>query len=226
MVSRLVGEGRVDGMLVQVGDTSRLEDLQELVDADLPVVFINSVKAGHASSVVLDDERGAAMATQHLLDLAIATSACWAGCRTPGPPAADAQASRRPCGLLASRSWVTTLGYRPEQGRDTLRRVMSRPTAPTGIVVANVNAAIDALQEARRLGLDVPGDPVRGGRARRVDRGEHLATTHRGQDVDAPAGPGRRPGLYNRLHALPVEDHVVIDPAPELMLSGSTRRLA
>ena len=69
MINQLIGEGRVDGMLVQVGDTTSRVQLQELVKADLPVIFINSIEAGQATGVVLQDEKGARLATQHLIDL-------------------------------------------------------------------------------------------------------------------------------------------------------------
>ena len=69
MISRLIGEGRVDGMLVQAADQSSEVDIQELIEADYPIVFINSVRAGSSSGVVLQDEEGAMLATQHLIDL-------------------------------------------------------------------------------------------------------------------------------------------------------------
>lgn len=226
MVSRLVGEGRVDGMLVQVGDTSRLEDLQELVDADLPVVFINSVEAGHASGVVLDDERGAGMATQHLIDLGHRDIGLLGGLPhtwTARRRRAGFSATMRAAGLPVPRSRVTTLGYTPQQGRDALRRVMSRPAAPTALVVANVNAAIGALAEARRLGLDVPGD------VSVVAVHDAWTAENTWPPLTAVKMPMNELGqaavraLYNRLHALPVEDHVVSEPAPQLMLRSSTR---
>src|SRR3954470_2414970 len=68
-IPRLIGEGRVDGALVQVGDNMRREDLHSLLEGSLPVVFVNSVHPQSAGSVVLDDERGMRLGTQHLIDL-------------------------------------------------------------------------------------------------------------------------------------------------------------
>ena len=68
-IPRLIGEGRVDGALVQVGDSMRPQDLQSLVQGSLPVVFVNSNHPQGEGSVLLQDELGIRLATQHLIDL-------------------------------------------------------------------------------------------------------------------------------------------------------------
>ena len=68
-IPRLIGEGRVDGVLLQVGDAMRPEDLHIFLNGALPLVVINSVHPGHVGSVTLDDARGIRMATEHLIAL-------------------------------------------------------------------------------------------------------------------------------------------------------------
>jgi DNA-binding LacI/PurR family transcriptional regulator len=95
-IPRLIGEGRVDGALVQVGDNMRPQDLESLVEGSLPVVFVNSVHPQSAGSVVLDDERGMRLGTQHLIDLGHSRIALLSGV-----PTSDS-ASRREAGFRAA----------------------------------------------------------------------------------------------------------------------------
>lgn len=226
MISRLIGEGRVDGLLVQVGDTTTPKQLQELISANLPVIFMSSIAAGHPSGVVLQDEEGARIATQHLIDLGhhdIGLVGGLASTYTAKRRLAGFRGSMRGAGLPVNPSWVTNLGYRPDQGRAALRQIMSRPTRPTALVVSNVNAAIGALSEARREGLVVPDDLS-------------IVSVHDAWTAENTWPPltavkmamyelGRAAvsALYNRLHGLVVEDHIVSDPVPRLIVRESTR---
>ncbi len=67
-IRRLVGEGRVDGFLVQRRDETDPQEFAHLIDGTAPVVLINS-RGSRRGSVMLDDAAGARRATQHLLDL-------------------------------------------------------------------------------------------------------------------------------------------------------------
>lgn len=227
MISRLIGEGRVDGMLVQVGDSTSREQLHELVRADLPVIFINSIDAGERSGVVLQDQEGARIATQHLIGLGHRKIGFVGGLThtyTAKRRLAGFRATIRSAGLEVNRSWVTSRGYQPQQGRAALRLVMSRPESPTALVVANVNAAIGALKEARQLGLKVPDD------LSIVSIHDAWTAENTWPPLTAVKMPMYELGqaavaaLYNRLHHLPEQGHVVSDPAPRLMLRESTRQ--
>ncbi len=160
-IPQLVGEGRVDGVLVQIGDNMRPEDLTVLLSGRVPAVLINSTHHGGVGSVALDDELGARVATEHLLALGHTRIAL-----LNGLPTTDT-AQRRRLGFLAAMKdaghtvpdgYITQLGYEPKQGRAALRAVASLPDRPTAVVVANVNAAIGLLREARELELRIPQD--------------------------------------------------------------------
>jgi LacI family transcriptional regulator len=226
MISRLVMEGRVDGMLVQVGDTTSPQQIEELVRADLPVTFINSIDAGERSGVVLQDEEGARIATQHLIDIGHTRIGFVGGLShtyTAKRRLAGFQSTMRSAGLKVSRPWLTTLGYQPHQGGAALRRIMSQTPPPTALVVANVNAAIGALKESRQLGLSVPED------LSMISVHDAWTAENTWPPLTAVKMPMYQLGqaavaaLYNRLHNLPVQGHVVSDPAPLLMLRESTR---
>ncbi len=226
LISRLIGEGRVDGMLIQASDLSTAAEIQELLAEDNPIVFINSIQAGSRTRVVLQDEEGARLATEHLIGLGHVRIGMIGGLpqsytaerRVRGFEAAMVQA-----GLAAPPAPVTRLGYYPEDGRLALRELMARPVAPTGVVVANVNAAIAVLAEARVLGLRVPED------LSVVSVHDAWTAENTWPPLTAVKMPmyqlGRAAvaGLYARLNGGTVREHVVSRPAPELILRESTR---
>ena len=65
---RLVGEGRVDGFLVQRRDETDAHEFAHLIEGRAPVVLVNS-RGSQRGSAVLDDAAGARLATEHLLEL-------------------------------------------------------------------------------------------------------------------------------------------------------------
>jgi LacI family transcriptional regulator len=226
MVSRLIGEGRVDGMLVQVPDHAHAAEIAELVEARYPIVFLNSIQAGHRGAVVLDDEAGARLATEHLIGLGHRRIAMVGGLpqsytahrRVNGFQEAMAAAD-----LPVPRTAVTRLGYYPKEGRAALRALVAQREPPTGLVVANLNAAIGVLTEARSLGLQVPEDlsVISVHDAWTAENTWPPLTT-----VKMPMyqlGRAAVAGLYARLHGAEVHDHVVTDPVPQLVLRQSTR---
>jgi LacI family transcriptional regulator len=226
MVSRLIGEGRVDGMVVQVADHASASEVADLVEAGYPIVFLNSIQAGHRGGVVLDDEAGARLATEHLVGLGHRRIAMVGGLpqaytarrRVNGFREAMAAAD-----LPVPESAVTRLGYHPKDGREALRTLVGQPEPPTGLVVANLNAAIGVLSEARNLGLQVPEDlsVISVHDAWTAENTWPPLTT-----VKMPMyqlGRAAVAGLYARLHGEDVRDHVVTDPAPRLVLRQSTR---
>ena len=156
---RLVREGRVDGFMLQVTDEAATDHVVEDITANVPVVLINA-RGPQAGSVALDDAQAAVVATDHLLGL---------GHRRVGfigglPSSFTARRRERgyvqalhAVGLRRRRVWQTMCGYRAEDGRAAVHQVWSRPGAkPTGLVVANVNAALGVLAGLRDLALRVP----------------------------------------------------------------------
>lgn len=160
MVDRLLGEGRVDGMIFQpVGDmlTSAFEHAFKF---SVPTVTIHRELDG-VSSVAAPDAFGTEMATRYLVRRGHRLIGLVGG------PAASQTAARRESGFRAGMAadglevredWVLSEGYIDEDGARGLRRMMALPEKPTAVVAANVHAAVGVLAEARRLGLSVPDD--------------------------------------------------------------------
>ncbi|MDT7608082.1 MAG: LacI family transcriptional regulator [Pseudonocardiales bacterium] len=155
----LLGQGRVDGLLF-AGEESGHE-LAQLRGSQVPWVLVNRTIAGSHRYVILDDARGSELAVNHLVELGHRRIAHLAG-----PEGADT-ARRRLAGYLsAMRNAGLTVGphaiehadYTPAGGAAALDRLLSAPTPPTAVFVANVASAVGALHASHALGLSVPGD--------------------------------------------------------------------
>lgn len=160
-VRRLVGEGRVDGFVLQRSDDLSDQALESLVANDARIVLVTSRTPGRRGSVILDDVAGAKLATQHLVSLGHTRLGL-----IGGVPSSDIAHRREngfalalhEAGLRRRDSWIRRLGYSPEMAAAAMESLMATEPRPTGVVVANVNGAIGALTALRRLGLDVPGE--------------------------------------------------------------------
>lgn len=160
-LARLLGEGRVDGAVVQMADDMSADALRVVMREALPVIFINSVHPEHTGSVILDDAQGVRVATQHLIDLGherIAFAGGLSGSGSAARRAAGFEATMADAGLPVPEGYVTRLGYQPRNGEEAVQRLAALQPRPTGLVVANINAAMGALLAARRGDWAVPGE--------------------------------------------------------------------
>lgn len=160
-LEKLVGERRVDGLLVQGLDEPSPELVASLAASKVPVVFINSPGTAGPGSVVLPDAAGGAAAAEHLIELGHrelgviggSTASYTAAKRTEGFVTEAAEH-----GISVRGNRIIHAGYAVEDGRTGLRALMASAEPPTAVFVANVNAAFGVLVEARELGIRVPQD--------------------------------------------------------------------
>jgi LacI family transcriptional regulator len=224
-IARLIGEGRVDGVLVQVGDAMDEDDLRSLLDGGVPAVLVNSRRSGHLGSVILDDASASRVAVEHLVELGHTRIALVNGLTTTDSAerrGAGFRAAMEAAGLPVPEELVTNFGYEPRQGRDAMRTLAQLAERPTAIVVANVNAAIGLLLEARILGLHVPEELS--------IVAVHDAWT--AENTWPPLTTVRMPlfelgqlgmtAMVERITSGVVTDLVVGDPAPALVVREST----
>jgi len=224
-IPRLMGEGRVDGVLVQFGDHLSGDDLRTVTDSGLPVISINTINPGSGGSVRLEDEAGMRLATEHLIELGH-TRIGYAG----GVPASES-GQRRLAGFIEAMNnakltvepeLVTDFGYYPKQGAQALDAMAELSTPPTAVVVANINAAHGVLSEARRLGIRVPEDMS-------------IVAMHDTWTAEIAWPPltcvrlplyelGRAAmaSLWEIINSGTAEDRVIADPAPQLVVREST----
>jgi LacI family transcriptional regulator len=112
--------------------------------------------------VVLDDVAGALMGTEHLLELGHRRIALIGGdvhSHTGRQRERGFSEALSAAGLRRNSRAVTHRGYTPQDGRESLLELFSRPgPRPSAVLVANVNAAIGVLDGARMLGIQIPRD--------------------------------------------------------------------
>jgi LacI family transcriptional regulator len=225
-LAALVGEGRVDGVLVQVGNTTTTEDLAGILDGRVPAVLINSRRDDHVGSVILPDEEGVAVAVRHLVSLGHTAIGLVNGLPTTDSAerrGAGFDEAMAAAGLSVNPDFVTWLGYEPQQGRAAMRALGALEERPTAIVVANVNAALGLLVEARGFGIGIPGDLsiVAIHDAWTAENSWPPLTTVRMPLYEL--GKRSMAEIFGRIRTGAIADIVVRDPPPELVLRDSTR---
>jgi len=154
-------EKRVDGLVLC---SSRLHDsaLREALAYHPAAVLVNRRLAGaDVGVVVLADEEGARLATQHLLESGHRAVGFLAGPltsyssrqRSKGYRAALAAA-----GIAGNPGWVHACSYEVTGGRETTRALLAEHPELTALFCYNDLVAVGALQACADLGLRVPDD--------------------------------------------------------------------
>ncbi|MEV4477527.1 LacI family DNA-binding transcriptional regulator [Nonomuraea sp. NPDC049504] len=156
-----IGQGRIDGLLL--AGTGEDADLAAQLDqAAIPWLMLNNRSQGVKRYVILDDQRAAALAVEHLVRLGHRRIAHLAG-----PSRADT-AARRSAGYSAAmrdaglpEGPITAAGYTPAGGAAAMARLLAEAPEgerPTAVFVANVASAIGAMEGVRAAGLEIPRD--------------------------------------------------------------------
>jgi LacI family transcriptional regulator len=154
---RLVGEGRIDGMLVaSARPGSPL--LGAFADDHVPYVFVNRRVPGSNRSVSMREEKAGALAAEHLISLGHRRLAHLAG-----PEGLDTAMRRREGfvkeALQAELSVLVEAAPFDERGGfDAIQRLLRASVPPTGVFVSNINQAVGAMAGAREAGFRVPAD--------------------------------------------------------------------
>jgi LacI family transcriptional regulator len=222
---RLVGEGRVDGFLLQRTDDLTDQALENLVANDARVVLITSRTPRRQGSVILDDVAGAKLATEHLIALGHTRIGL-----VGGIPSSDIARRREQgyaealhdAGLRRRENLVRRIGFSPELAAVAMESLVNTDRPPTGVVVANMNGAIGALTTLRRLGRRVPED------ISVVAYHDAWVAEHTWPPLTTVKMPYYEVGvqavraLIAQLAGSPGQDIVVREPTPQLILRSST----
>jgi LacI family transcriptional regulator len=217
---RLVGEGRIDGILIaSARPGSPL--LERFAHDMVPCVFVNRRHPGSGRSVSMREEDAGRVAAQHLLSLGHRRLAHLAG-----PEELDTAHRRREGFVAAAREVqlevrVEAAPFEERGGFDAMRRLLARGSPPTGVFVSNINQAVGAMAGARAAGRRVPSevslvgyddDPV----------GEYLEAPL--TVIAMPLyelGSAAIDSLIDQIEGDPPHD-VVIETAPRLVVRAST----
>jgi LacI family transcriptional regulator len=157
-LQRMVGEGRFDGIILQLPEGEDPAEVEQLIGT-IPLVVINSLDAGPLSTIVLDDAAGIRVAVDHLRALGhdqIGFVGGLAAGSTGVRRAAGFHSALAAVDLDVHEEWVTHLGYTGADGRAAIDLLFDRGPLPTGLVVANLNAALGVLAAIHARNLRVP----------------------------------------------------------------------
>lgn len=160
-ILKLLRNGRVDGVMISVSNnTTNFEHLQQLIDADIPLVSFDRVAESiDAPRVTTDDQVASRMATQHLLDkgakriafLSMSSSLSISNHRKQGYIAALQQKAKQ-------EPLVVECGTDEEVNRERIKQLLKSPKRPDAIFAAVEKLAINTYEVCRELGIRIPQD--------------------------------------------------------------------
>ncbi len=160
-LARVVGEGRVDALVVAGPDIDPTH-IRLARSLGVPVVLVDNWLRGSGTDAVLSDNRGGMQeATEHLLEVHGLTRLAYVG----GPLRWPSNLDR----YLGFRSALEQAGVAPvavahepatevDTGVQAGRRVLASRDRPQGIVAANDAMALGVMLAAQELGLEIPRD--------------------------------------------------------------------
>lgn len=158
LVHRLIGQRRVDGLLV----INPLDGREAELPADTPALLVGARSIGNTHpAITLDEDAAGRLAMQHLLDLGHRRIAMIQGppgedcvqVRTGGALAALGEAGvSLPAHRLITGDWSATSGY------DCAQALLAADASFTALFAQNDRMAIGAMRALRESGRRVPDD--------------------------------------------------------------------
>ncbi|WP_224763503.1 LacI family DNA-binding transcriptional regulator [Salinibacterium sp. ZJ70] len=222
-LSKLIGNGRVDGVVLQRAENYDDASLAAAIDISVPVVLFNSRLPGRAGSLVLDDPASVRIAVEHLRALGHTDIGFIAGAAHHDAAARRLEAFRTYTdNASAHPEWIQEGGWEAPAGQTAMERILQLDHRPTAVVVASLNAAVGALHAAADVGVRIPDDLsiVAIHDAWIASYTVPALTTVRMPMVEA--GTLAADMLLDHLDGGALEDRVLADPAPELIVRAST----
>jgi LacI family transcriptional regulator len=226
--SRLITDGRVDGLIVAF---ATLDDhlVTQLADRGMPLVLVNRRTVGVHGSVVVDDERGSALAVEHLVELGhsrIGYVGLAAETDTARRREHGFRSAMRDAGLEIDPRWVVSGPPTLSGGQAAIEGLLSTVGArrPSGLFVASLLGAIGVLTGLRAAAIDVPGEMSV------IAFNDHELAAH----LDPPLTTVRMPNFQMGAEAVGLlleaidgqaQRDLMIEMLPEVIVRGSTARI-
>ncbi|MCU0483786.1 MAG: LacI family transcriptional regulator [Chloroflexi bacterium] len=163
-----VDRATVDGLAI-VGLSEEHPEVEHVLQADLPIVMVDSSAFPEHSSVEVDDESGARAAADHLLGLGhreflvVGAEPPMPGSRAPfdgivGRRLAGYRTALAAAGIDLPDDRVVVGPATVEGGTECFLRAWEDGLRPTAVLAMSDAMAIGVLAGAHRLGLPVPDD--------------------------------------------------------------------
>ena len=226
---RLIGERRIDGVLVQVSNVLDSATMSKVIDTRVPTVLINSRLEDIPGSVRINDEFAAYLATAHLIDIGHRDIGMLAGPRglyTSAQRQHGFEKAMKEAGLRVRRTWIVDGSYDVDTGQAAMKAMLRSPGHhPTAVFVTTLSAAVGALAVVHEGGMSVPGD------ISIVGLHDFWFAEHTSPPLTTVRTPQFALGvaamrvLADRINGAEPVDLVVDEPPPELVIRGSTAPL-
>jgi LacI family transcriptional regulator len=172
----VMSEKRVDGMIVAAARPGEAAHLKHAMSAGVPIVLIDRQVSGvpDADSITVDNDRAAAEAVEHLLELGhrrigVITEAgdqlarVRSGTRRRGlfPSAVRLRGyvtALQAAGLPVDESLVASARYDRESAYDAMNRLLDLPEPPSAVLCTDNVLASGAYRAAQDRGLRMPAE--------------------------------------------------------------------
>jgi LacI family transcriptional regulator len=159
--TRLLRERHVDGIVLS-GPRSDDEELLGIHGQGAAVVLIGQLPETNIPFVDVDNQGGAARATEHLLGMGHRRIALITNAEPVYTAAADRLAGYRQAleaaGIQFDPALVRHGNFTPQSGAEAMSALLQAKPRPTAVFVASDTVALGALQALRRRGVRVPDD--------------------------------------------------------------------
>jgi LacI family transcriptional regulator len=155
---RLLRGGIVDALLVS-GLRAEVDAHELFAETLVPVILVNRRSRGSDRWVILDDERAARMATEHVIGLGhrdVAFLGGPQGVDTAERRLAGFRAAMREAGLPVDASFVVHAQYSATAGEAAVERLLAPGRLPTAIVAADAPLGLGAWHALHGRGIAVP----------------------------------------------------------------------
>jgi LacI family transcriptional regulator len=224
-LSRIVLEGRMDGLLVAFA-TIEDELVAQILGRGLPLVPINSRSANVDASVIMDDAVGSRLAIDHLVALGHRRIGFLAG-RADTDVGRRREAGYRDAmrahGLTIDPAWILAGDYTERTARDVALAMLSASPGPrpTAVFTVNLPSALGFRAAARALDWQIPAD------ISLVTMDDHPFLEHTDPPIDAVQLPMAEMGELGVRMLLDVVEgrpagHVVTTTPPRLVIRRSS----
>ncbi|MGH8877917.1 MAG: LacI family DNA-binding transcriptional regulator [Stackebrandtia sp.] len=152
---------RVDGVVIS-GSGKRMEDLQPILDAKLPLVLLDADIPGPGFDVVTNaDYESGAVAAQHLVDTGHRRIAFITGPEDFGAPARRVEGYRSVLdkhGIPAEANLVVRSPATLQGGAQCMATLINLAEPPDAVIAITDVVAVGAMYAARDQGLSIPDD--------------------------------------------------------------------